>query len=53
MTECQMAGYKQFTDWSNTTWHMGNCTQETPQKSWPFLQKTAEYTADPVKCYAG
>ncbi len=28
----QLAGYKQFTDWSNNTWQMGKPTHGNPQK---------------------
>ncbi len=29
----QLVGYKQFTDWSNNTWHAGNPTHRKHPKS--------------------
>ncbi len=47
----QMAGYKQFTDWSNNTWQLGNPIQRKPQKGIKRYT-TAEYTANPVTHFA-
>ncbi len=42
----QLAGYQQFTDWSNNTWQIRNLTQGKPQKG-ANLYTSTEYTANP------
>ncbi len=46
----QLAGYKQFTDWSNNTWQMGI---SHPGNVSIVCYTIAEYRADSVTCYAG